>query len=271
VPEPPRGAIPSLPAPGGLAPIAPGQLPAGAHVGHGSGSYQEAVTKTRPDGHGGTETYTDYETRHFSWDIGVDGQVGDREGYASMDEALRDLAAGDGAAIRRQGDRFVTYDLQGRSHWSDLDDLRVDDAAVEAVVSPSGRIWSFVNHGPYYERIGTTSRLDPTGVDGRSIGEHELRYRSNPDVRVSRIVSGLLGHDTLPAALAEVQDRAGDQAVIASHGRYHVVDVDSPRLDHTVPNDGFVTTDEGRGVVAVEQQGSVWSPMGDWYVQPSRP
>ena len=272
LPEPPpSGPAPTLPAAGGLAPIAEGALRPGAHVGHGSGSYQEAVTRTRPDGNGGTETYTEYETRHFSWNVGVDDQVGRRDGYATMEEALRDLAQGDGMAIRRQGDRFVTYDLQGRSHWSDLDDLRVDDIATEAVVSPSGRIWSFVGHGRDYERIGETSRMDPTGINGDSIGEHEVRYHSNPDVRVQRIVSGLLGHESLPSALQELRERPGDQAVVTSHARYHVVDVGSPELDRTVPLDGFVTTELGRQVVAVEQQGDVWSPQGAWYVKPDEP
>jgi hypothetical protein len=271
VPTAPTGIAPTLPAAGGLAPVALGGLAAGAHNGHGDGSYREAVTKTRPDGHGGTETYTDYETRYFSWDVGVDDQIGRRDGYATKEEALRDLAAGDGVAIRRQGDRYVTYDLQGRSHWSDLDDLRVDDLATEAVVSPSGRVWENVGHGRDYERTGETSRLEPTGIDGESIGEYELRYRGNPDVRVERVVSGLLGHADLPPALAEMGIRRGDQAVIASHGRYDVVDVSSPELDRTIPNDGFVTTEDGASVVAVEQQGGVWSPLGDWYVKPKQP
>lgn len=269
LPEPPpSGPAPILPAAGGLSPVAPGGLAAGAHVAYGRGSYQEAVTKTRPDGRGGTETYTDYETRYFSWNVGVDDQVGRRDGYASLEEALRDLPQGDAMAIRRQGDRFVTYDLQGRSHWSDLDDLRVDDVAIEAVVSPRGRIWAFAGNGREYERIGETSRIDPTGINHESIGEHEVRHQGNPDVRVQRVVSGLLGHASLPSALAELQARPGDQAVITSHARYHVVDVSSPELDRSVPLDGFVTSEHGRHVVAVEQQGQVWSPLGAWYVRP---
>jgi hypothetical protein len=272
LPEPPpSGPAPTLPAAGDLPAVVPGTLRAGTHIGHGDGSYTIHHTHTRPDGHGGTETYSETHTEYFDWDIGVDDQVGRRDGYATMEEALRDLAAGDGAAIRRQGDRLVTYDLQGRSHWSDLDDLRVDDAATEAVVSPSGRIWSFAGHGPHWERIGETSRMDPTGIAGDSIGEHEVRYHGNPDVRVERIVSGLLGHATLPSALGELQARPGNQAVVTSHGRYHVVDVGSPELDRTVPLDGFVTSEHGSQVVVVEQQGAVWSPLGRWYVKPNQP
>lgn len=266
--DPPR----ELPQPVAPGAVRGGELNPGTHVGHGDGSYMERVpvTRTRPDGDGGTETYTDYEWRreYFAWNIGVDGQVGRRDGYATVEDAIRDAAYGDATALRRQDGRIVAYDMQARSHWGDVDDLRVDDPATDAIISPGGSIWRRVNSGPYFGYAGRTTRPDPTLIGGRSIGEHELRHRGNPNVHVDSVRSGALGHAQLADALGELQARAGDQVVVTTGGRFHVADVRSPRLDPTKPNDGFVTSKHAANVVAVEQQGGIWTSNGGWYVAP---
>ncbi|MCW2921981.1 MAG: hypothetical protein JWL76_1855 [Thermoleophilia bacterium] len=272
VPDAPTGPAPTLPAGTPLAPVHGGEATRGTHVAHGDGSYTEQVPVThyRTGSDGKTESYTVYETqwRYFNWDVSTEAQVGRRDGYATMQDALEDVAAGDATALRRQDGRIVAYDMQSRSHWGDVDDLVVYDQATEAIVSPSGRIWLRDQQDPEFRRGATIERPDPTGIVGKSVGEHELRYRSNPDVRVGTVLSGRRGHEDLASAVGEAQARPGNQVVTLGGGRYHVAEATGEQLDHAIPNDGFVTTEHAEHVAAVEQEGAVWAPSGDWYVAP---
>lgn len=272
VPEPPTGPSPSLPAGSTLAPVHGGEARRDTHVAHGDGSYTEQVpvTRYRTGSDGQMESYTEYETqwRYFDWDVSTEAQVGRRDGYATVQEALEDVTTGDATALRRQDGRIVAYDMQARSHWGDVDDLVVYDQATEAIVSPSGRIWTRDQQDPEFQRGGTIERRDPTGIAGEAVGEYELRYRGNPDVRVGTIYSGRRGHEGLPGAIGEARARPGDQVVTLNAGRYHVADAYGEQPDRAIPNDGLVTTKHAEHVVALEQQGAVWAPSGDWYVAP---
>lgn len=273
VPELPGGSAPVLPAAVPAPDVHGGEAPAGTHIGEGEGSYREqvAVQKSRyRDGQ--WETYTDYEwrTRWFDWDVATEDQVGPRDGYPTVDAALEDLARGDGLALRRQHGRIVAYDLEARSHWGDLDELRADDPATQAIVSPGGDVWERIDSSPYLWSDTDVERPDPTDLQGRTVGEHELRHRGNVEVSVGRIVSGRRGFADIASALGDMQARSGEQLVVEANGRYHVADADSRALDRRIPNDGFVTTRHAGPVVAIEQQGGIWSPMGAWYVEPEQ-
>lgn len=272
LPDPPSGPIPSLDAPVAPAPVHGGERPRGSHLGHGSGSYTEQVpvTRTRVGSDGQLETYTEYETqwRYFSWDVQLQEQVGRRDGWPSVDAALSELNRGDAVALRHQDGRVVAYDLTNRSHWGDLDRLRIDDPATEAVVTPGGSVWERT-HGGDFDRAGRIERLDPTRAVGHTVGEHELRHRGNPEVRVELLRTASAGLATEGEAVGLARHLPGDQVVLRGSGRYHVADVSSPQLDRSHPNDGLVTAGRADDVVMLEQQGARWAPLDGWYVRPN--
>jgi hypothetical protein len=276
LPAPPSGDAPTLPADAVVPDVVGGELPRTTDIAEGGGHYWswDTVVKTRyRDGH--SETYTDQEYRmhYFSFGLDVDhGQVGSRSGYGTVDEAARDAAdSGNAVALRRQGDRLVAYDLRGGSHWNDIGHFDVQDPATVAVIAPDGDIWRRDTTGTGLHEDGHVDRQDPIhGLEGNKIGEHQVRYRSNPNVDIGIVRSGAQGYADVSTALGDAHARAGDQAVIAAGGRFHVADVSSPTLDRSIPNDGFTTSRDARDVVAVEQQGGTWAPLGDWFVAPQQ-
>lgn len=268
---PPTGALPRLDAPVAPAPVHGGERGAGTHLGHGSGSYTEQVpvTRTRIGSDGRTETYTEYETqwRYFSWDVQLQEPVGRRDGWPSVDAALTELTRGDAVALRRQEGRIVGYDVSDRSHWGDLDRLRIDDPATEAVVTPAGTVWERTDQGRF-ERAGRTERPDPTGTMDRPVGEYEVRHRGNPQVRIEQLRTASGGLATAGEAIGLARDLPGDQVVVERGGRFHVGDVRSPQLDRRLPNDGLAAGKHADRVVMLEQEGGRWAPLDGWYVRP---
>ncbi len=271
LPDQPTGAPPTLPA--AQAPTAvtpPPVLPRGTRVGDAYGRWTETVTRTRPDGRGGTETYTDWETRTVRWDLVIREQVGRREGYPTFDAAIADLAEGDAAVLRRQGDRIVTYAASSGGRWSKLDDMTIADPATVAVVGPGGYRWVRNGSSPEFVETRGVRRTQVLPRD-RQVGHYALRYQGDADVQLRQPLTGVSGVPDVATALGELRARPGDQAVVSVGGRIHVAEVAADRVDRTDINDGLLTDDGAAIVVALEQHGQLWSPLGDWYVRARTP
>ena len=271
VPALPTGSPRPLPAATAPTSSAPQPMLArGAMVGDGYGRWTETVTRTRTRADGSTETYTDWETRYVRWDLIIREQVGRREGYPTVQAAIDDLAEGDAAVLRRQGDRIVTYAANSGGRWSRLDRMTITDPATVAVVGPDGHQWLRDGTQPEFAESGRVPRTRVLTGD-RDIGHYALRYRGDAGVKLRQPLTGVRGMSDLAGALGELRERPGDQAVVAVGGRFHVAEVAAGRVDRSQINDGLLT-DEGAGnVLALEQQGQLWSPLGDWWVRARTP
>jgi hypothetical protein len=269
--RPDASQVPALPKAAAPPPVPGDVVPKGTKVGDGDGSYDETrqVSSTTYDSDGNPHTTytTQHYTEYFDWDLELEQPIGRRDGYGSVREALADVPYGDAEVLRSQGGRIVAYDTSSGSHWSDLDSLHIDDPAIQAVVSPSGRVWrrNFVGA---WERAETIERPKPSDLIDQRVGEYALRYQMNANVTAGKAESGRSGYPDLAHALGDMRARAGDQLVTRTGDRYHVLDADAQRVERSSNNDGFLVDGEGDQVVAIEQQGGVWSPAGDWYVAP---
>lgn len=272
VPAQPNAAdTPALPKPADVAKVPGVSLPTGHAVGDGQGSYWDTriVTKTRPGIDGTSETTTETESyvEYFAWNLRAQDPIGARGGYDTVAQALADLPAGRAVAMRDQGGKVVPYELSSGTHWRDLDELRISDPSINVVVSPEGAIWKQLPTGRW-GAAGSIGRTPAIGAAGQKVGEYELRYQSNPSVRTEYQQSGVRGYADLPHALGDMQARSGDQAVVKVGERYHVLDVSAGDVSRRDTNDGFVVAGKPQGLVAIEQQGGIWSPSGRWYVKP---
>lgn len=262
---------PTLPEPAEVAAVPGASLPTGKVVGDGDGSYwaTRTVTKYRTGSDGKLESYTEQEryVEYFSWNMRAQDPIGRREGYDTAAQALGDMPEGRAAALREQGGKVVPYELSSGSHWGDLDHLGVSDPSITMIVSPGGAVWEKRPAG-HWDVTGSMGRIPAIDAVGQQVGEYEMRYQSNPRVTTEFQQSGARGYADLEHALGDMQARTGDQAVVKSGERYHVLDVSAEAVSRHSNNDGFVVAGKPQGLVAIEQQGGIWSPSGQWYVKP---
>jgi hypothetical protein len=224
-------------------------------------------------------------------------------GYKTMDEAINAYDGNHSVAIVKQDNKYYIADFDAQ-RWEDISDpskaMVVSDDRVKAIltnynmyvpsnigtktgdkgVDSGGRVFMFAQE----QDNDTSVPLGVRDLTGRSIGWYDTNGRSRDrgplhgsrlvDVGSSQIDGKPVVFTDFQEAAAKMEELQGLQGMVKSGDRYYLVELDRTKdltevtaQDRTAYILGLRTMPDAQNFALIEDEGGLYAPVGDWFIQ----